>query len=239
MAGETGLEPGWVRKALAEFLGAMALIVFGAGSVVATTGPRFDAGTALLIRSLAHGLVIAVMASAIAPISGGQISPAVTVGLLVARKIRASTAVVVIVAQLLGSILGALILLGMFPPSQVTDSRLGTPGLAVGMSEGTGAFVELVLTFFLAFVVLATAVDPRGAAKQFSALAIGLTVAIDWLLGGTLTGAAMSPGRWLGPAIVSGILDHAWVYWVGPLLGGGLGGYLYAAAFLPREKPTP
>ena len=232
------MEPDWIRKALAEFLGAMALIVFGAGSVVATAGPGFDEGTKLLVRALAHGFVIAVMASAIAPISGGQISPAVTIGLLVARKIRAPMAIVLIAAQLIGSIVGALILLGLFPSAQATASNLGTPGLATGVSEGTGAFVELVLTFFLVFVVFATAVDPRGAAKQFSALAIGLTVMIDWLIGGNITGAAMSPGRWLGPAIVSRVLDHAWVYWVGPLLGGGLGGYVYAAAFLPRDSAT-
>lgn len=223
------------RQAFAEFLGAMALIIFGAGSVVATTG-GFDSGTALLIRSLAHGLVIAVMVSAIAPISGGQISPAVTLGLLVARKIRASAAVAIIVAQLLGSIVGALILDGMFSSAQITASRLGTPRLAAGVSEGTGAFVEFVITFFLAFVVLATAVDPRGAAKQISGVAIGLTVAIGWLIGGTVTGAAMSPGRWLGPAVVSGFLEQAWVYWVGPLLGGGFGALVYAVAFLPRES---
>ncbi len=226
------MELDWVRKALAEFLGAMALIIFGAGSVAATVGIT-DRGAALLIRALAHGFAIAVMASAIAPVSGGQISPAVTFGLLVARKLRLSTAIVLIIAQLLGSIVGALILLGFFPPA---DVRAGTPALGPGMTAEEGAFVELVLTFFLVFVVFATAVDPRGAAKQVSALAIGFTVMIDWLIGGNLTGAAMSPGRWLGPALVSGAFDNAWVYWIGPLLGGGLGAYVYAAAFLPADS---
>ena len=238
------MEPNWGRKALAEFVGAMGLIVFGAGSVVATAS-FFDPGVALLVRALAHGLAIAVLASAIAPISGGQISPAVTVGLIVARKIRASTAVVVIAAQLIGSVVGAVVLLGFFSPEQVRTANLGTPSPGSGVVDSTAAFVELVLTFFLVFVVFATAVDPRGAAKQVSGLAIGLTVTIDWLLGGSVTGAAMSPGRWLGPALVSylqrvpGALDHAAVYWVGPLLGGGLAALLYATAFLPREKPTP
>lgn len=225
------MEADWVRKAFAEFLGAMALVVFGAGSVAATVG--MEAGPALLIRALAAGFAVAVMVSAIMPVSGGQISPAVTFGLLVARKLRLSTAIALIVAQLLGSVVGAAVLLGFFPASAV---RAGTPALGPEMSPTGGAFVELVLTFFLAFVVFATAVDPRSGAKPIGGLAIGLTVAIDILIGGTLTGAAMSPGRWLGPALVTGALDNAWVWWVGPLFGGGLGAIVYAAAFLSADR---
>src|SRR5438094_9946457 len=90
------------------------------------------------------------------------------------------------------------------------------------------------MTFLVVFVVFATAIDPRGAAKTLGAIPIGLTVGVDWLFGGYFTGAAMSPGRWLGPAVASGFLDNWWVYWLGPLLGGVIGAAVYEHVFRPR-----
>ena len=99
-----------------------------------------------------------------------------------------------------------------------------------------GIVIELVLTFFLAFVVLATAIDPRGAAKQVSGLPIGLAAAMCWFVGGNLTGAALSPGRWLGPALVTWNLGQWYVYTIGPISGGVLAGVLYATVFLPKQS---
>lgn len=230
MAGEA-----WWKQALAELIGAFALVFVGAGSVAATAG--LTGQEALVSRALAHGIVIVAMVSAIGPISGGQISPAVTIGLLVGRKIRPGLAGIIIVFQLLGSILAGFLLLAIYP---LKDGGLGTPGLGgpIADSPGMGIVVELVLTFLLVFVVYATAVDPRGTFKQIAGLAIGLTVAMDWFVGGNLTGAAMSPGRWIGPAVATAHFENWYVYWVGPLLGGALAGAVYAWLFLPRSAPA-
>src|SRR2546422_7543202 len=94
--------------------------------------------------------------------------------------------------------------------------------------------LELLMTFLVVFVVFATAIDPRGAAKTLGAIPIGLTVGVDWLFGGYFTGAAMSPGRWLGPAVASGFFDNWWVYWLGPLLRG-----VFAAVVCEDVFPAP
>lgn len=170
-------------------------------------------------------------ASALAHLSGGQISPAVTVGLWVTRRQKADLSIAIILFQLLGSIFGGLVLLSLYPAKPL---NLATPALS-GIDAPQAALLELLMTFFLVFVVFATAIDPREAAKTLGAIPIGLTVGIDWLLGGGFTGAAMSPGRWIGPALASGFFDNAWVYWVGPLVGGALAALVYEAVFLAKK----
>src|SRR3989441_11800915 len=226
------METGWWRKAVGEAIGAFGLVVVGAGSVLASNGNQ-------LYAALGHGFVIAVMGTALGPISGGQISPAVTLGLLVTRRQKADLSFMIIVFQLIGSIFGGLVLLSYYPLVAGTPQaaiHLATPAVNRTITATQGALLETLMTFFLVFVVFATAIDSRGAAKTLGALPIGLTVAIDWLIGGGFTGAAMSPGRWIGPAMASGVLDNWWVYWVGPLLGGVLAALVYEYAFMPRKK---
>jgi len=230
-------EPWW-KQGIAEMIGAFALVFVGAGSVVATSGQAFDAGTAFVARGLAVGAVIMAMASALAHVSGGQITPAVTVGLLAAGKIRATLAAAILAFQLAGSVLAGLFLLAIYPSAL---GNLGTPRLGPGLDDGStmstvlGVVIEFVLAFFLVFVVFATAVDPRGSAKQVSGLPIGLAAAMCWFVGGNLTGAAISPGRWLGPAVATWNFGEWYVYTVGPLVGGVIAGVLYAFVFLPKE----
>ena len=201
------MERNWWKKALGEMIGAFALVTVGAGSVLAASAASpgqqpVPVYAVLLYAALAHAFVFVVFATALGPISGGQISPAVTVGLWVARRQKADLSVVIVASQLLGSILGGFLLLSFYPltPGSVGLSlHLGTPALVHGIGPVQGAILELVMTFFLVFVVFATAVDPRGAAKSLGGLAIGLTVGVGWFFGGTFTGAAMSPGRWIGP----------------------------------------
>ena len=102
---------------------------------------------------------------------------------------------------------------------------MGTPALGTGVSQGMGLLTELILTFFLVFVVYGTAVDKR--APKVGGLFIGLTVALDILIGGPITGAAMNPARYLGPALLGGGLNNLWLYWVGPVAGGILAGVTY------------
>lgn len=220
-------EPSAGQKALMEFVGVLALVLIGGGAIIASDGD-------LLLVALAHGLVLSVMVSAALPISGGHINPAVTFAALVGRRITGRLAAVYVVAQLLGGIAGAVILLAAYPDPGA-NANLGAQALGPGVTLGQAILIEAVLTFLLVFVVYATAIDPRGTARAIAGFGIGLTVAADILMGGPLTGASMNPARSLGPALVAGFWDNHLVYWVGPLLGGAVAGLLYGRYLLPRE----
>lgn len=215
------------KKGLAELIGTFALIYVGVLVLVGGFGAKGD----LLAIALAHGLTIAVMASATMAISGGQLNPAVTVGLLAARKIDAPQAGVNIVAQFIGGLLGGY--LGMMSLGGV-DITAGVPDLGAGVTLGQAILVEAILTFFLVFVIFGTAVDGRFHAR-LGALAIGLTVALDIMAGGPITGAAMNPARWLGAAVPAMHFNNALVYFVGPLIGAIAAALLYTHVLEERE----
>jgi aquaporin Z len=224
-----------LRSALAEFIGTFALVFVGCASVVMTAEAL---GNNLVGVALAHGLTMAVIVSAIWHISGGHINPAVTAGLLVAGKIRPVQAGIYWVAQLLGAVVAALALNAMIPEVLTEPVSLGTPGLLAGFGAGAGVVLEAILTFFLVFVVFATAIDPKGALDKVGGFAIGLTLTFGMLAGGPLTGAAMNPARWFGPALATGTWDNAWVYIVGPIAGGILAALVYVLVFLPPERTS-
>ena len=215
---------------MAEFVGTFTLVFVGAGSIVFAS----DAG--LVGVALAHGLAIAVMASAVGHISGGHFNPAVTFGFLVTRRIAPPLAAVYCVAQLAGAALGAAALRLTFPDDAGLDQ--GVPVLGATIGAGAGIALEAILTFFLVWVIFATAADPGGAFKAIAGLAIGLTITIDILAAGPLTGAAMNPARSLGPELVLNVWDDFWVYLVGPLLGAALAALVYDRLYL-REPPVP
>ncbi len=213
-----------IKSAVAEAIGALALIFLGAGSIIAdqlTGGKVGITGVAF-----AHGLAIATMVAAAGHISGGHFNPAVTVGFVVTRRLAIGAGVVYIIAQLIGASVGALLLTAVFPNAAAQAVQLGTPALAAGVSAGTGIVVEAVLTFFLVLVIFGVAVDPRGP-RAVAPLAIGLVITMDILAGGALTGAAMNPARAFGPALFAGAWSNHAVYWVGPFLGGAVGAWLY------------
>ena len=225
--------PDPIAQGVAELVGTFALIFVGVLVLVAGGQALFDNGTKNLVAvALAHGLTIAVMVSATMHISGGQLNPAVTIGLLSAGKIGVRQAGVNIVAQIIGGTLGGL--LAKVAVGGV-DIAGGIPALGKQVSIGQGILVEAVLTFFLVFVVFGTAVDGRFNAK-LGGLAIGLTVALDILAGGPLTGAAMNPARWLGPALANGTFPNTVVYLVGPVLGGVVAALLYKYVFLRSRE---
>lgn len=225
------------RKAIAEFVGTFALIFVGAGAIIST-----QRNPDLLLIALAHGLTIGVMVSAMGHISGGHFNPAVTFGALAGRQIPLRLAIVYWISQLLGGTFAALALLGVFPAAQWQAAQLGTPALGTQSSLGwdvtpaAAILVEAVLTFFLAFAVYGTGIDPKGAFNAVGGMAIGFTVALDIMMGGPLTGAAINPARWFGPAVVGGFIANWYVYWIGPLLGGLVAGLLYANVFMERAK---
>lgn len=223
------------KALVAEFIATFALIFVGAASVIMAAN---GLGSGLVGIALAHGLVLAIMVSVTAHISGGHVNPAVTIGLWVAGKIESARALAYIIAQLAGAVAGALVLRLAFPQELYKVAAGGAPLLASGLASGKGVLIEAVLTFFLVFAVFGTAVDDRGPFGKTAGFTIGLVLAFDILAAGPLTGAAMNPARAFGPELAAGILTDWWVYWVGPIAGSVIAAVVYWAAFLKDEEPA-
>ena len=223
------------QRATAEFVGTFTLIFIGAGSIMA--------GGSLVAVGLAHGLAIAVMVAATGGISGGHLNPAVTIGALITNKIEANAAGVYIAAQLAGGALAALMLRVALPGA--IHGELGIPALGGGsvaggtwsVTSGQAILIEGILTFFLVFVIFGTAIDDKSPFGGIAALAIGFTVMLDIMMGGPLTGAAMNPARWFGPALAGGNWGDWLIYTAGPIFGGGIAALVYDGVILrPRAK---
>jgi MIP family channel proteins len=218
------------REFVAEFIGTFALTFVGGAAILHTK--NVDAAFGVLEVALAHGLVLALMVSALMKISG-NFNPAVSVGLLVTRKISAVQAATFIAGQLAGAIVAALLLKGLFPPSMWEAAR-GTRQIVSLDVTTTQAFaLEAIATFFLMIAVMGTAVDSKG--PKIGGLAIGLTVAVDILAIGPLTGASMNPARSLGPMVATGVFEAVALYVVAPVVGAVLAAVLYNALMLDRE----
>jgi len=212
------------KAVLSEFVGTFALIFIGAGSIVANTLTQGAVGITGI--ALAHGLTIAVMVSAVGHISGGHFNPAVTVGFLATRRISAAMAAMYIGAQLLGAVVAGYTLKVIVPPEIAVASNLGATTLHPQIGIAAGLLTEAVLTFLLVFVIFGTAVHPQGP-RGVAGFAIGMTVALDVLMGGPWTGASMNPARTLGPASATFLWENHWVYWIGPMLGGTVAAGFY------------
>jgi MIP family channel proteins len=211
------------KALLAELIGTFTLIFIGVGAIAANS--MNNGATGLTGIALAHGLAIAVMVSATCAISGGHLNPAVTIGLFCAQKIDILNAFGYIIAQCLGAVLAAFCIKLCVPADILALIGMGTPALGEGITPTMGLITEIILTFFLVFVVYGTAVDKR--AHKMAGLFIGLTVTLDILMGGPITGAAMNPARHLGPALLGGGTQNLWIYWVGPIIGGILAAVTY------------
>ena len=221
-----------LQRGFAEFVGAFTLIFVGAGSIIATQGHDLTA------IALAHGLAIGVMASAVGHISGGHFNPAVTLGFLVTRRIEPLLAGVYWVAQFLGAVVAAALLKWLLPSSSVDAVKLGVPQVAQ-VGAGEAMVIELILTFFLVWVIFATAADPRGTFRSIAGLAIGFTISLDIFMGGPFTGAAMNPARAFGPQLVQNVWSDGWVYYLGPAIGAALAALAYEWLYLRPLGPEP
>ncbi len=224
------------RKLVAEFVGTFALIFFGAGSICADQFLRStnQGGVGLLGIAVAHGLAFGIMVTAMGHISGGHLNPAVTIGFWVTRKISTFDALLYWLAQLAGAVAAAYLLRWIVPEDAWHAVALGTPDLARDFTRTSGMILEGVMTFFLVLVFFATAAEERGAFSKIAGFAIGLTVTMDMLMGGPLTGAAMNPARTFGPALAAQHWANHGVYWVGPLAGGVVAGWLYDSLYLKK-----
>ncbi len=223
----------YTRRGVAEFIGTFAVVFIGAGAMIYGN---------LLGTAFAYGLVIAVMVSSFAGVSGGHFNPAVTLALLVTRRIAPALAGFYWLVQLAGAAAAALLLKWIFPPV-VKGLFLGAPVINPTIDSAKAVTIEAVLTFFLVWVFFATVVDPRGSFAQIAGLAVGLTVVLDSAMAGGLTGAAINPARAFGPELVSGHWTSFWVWYVGPLAGGTLAALIYELLYLARAgdpgEPEP
>nr|AKH49436.1 aquaporin TIP1;1 [Robinia pseudoacacia] len=236
---EEATHPDTLKAALSEFISTLIFVFAGSGSSIAynkltNDGPASPAG--LISAAIAHAFALFVAVSVGANISGGHVNPAVTFGAFVGGNITLLRGVVYIIAQLLGSIVASLLLLF------VTGLSVPAFGLSAGVGVGPALVFEIVMTFGLVYTVYATAVDPKkGNLGIIAPLAIGFIVGANILAGGAFDGASMNPAVSFGPAIVSWTWTNHWIYWVGPLIGGGLAGLIYEVIFISHtheQLPT-
>jgi MIP family channel proteins len=217
-----------LKKAIVEFIGTFSLLFMGIGAIVMT------GGTNLVAIAFAHGLAIGLLIMAAGHISGGFFNPAVTLGMLVTRRLSAYDTVVYIIAQLLGALAGTLFVIAAFPQSMRDAVNLGVPAVGAGYSTGNALIAEIVTTFFLIFVIFGVAVDQRSA-KAVGGLAIGLTITMGIFATGAISGAAMNPARWFGPAIIGGHWDDFWIWIIGPIVGAVVAALVFNDVLLVGE----
>jgi MIP family channel proteins len=216
-----------VRQLAAEGIGAFTLVFTGAGAVMV------DAKTERLGHlgvALAFGLVIAAMIYAVGHISGAHFNPAVSFAFALTRHFPWPRLAGYWTAQAAGAVAAAGLL-------RASLGDVGDVGATLPSgSQGQSFLWEVVLTFFLMFVIMAVATDTR-AVGEAAALAIGGTIAMDAIVGGPISGASMNPARSLGPALVSGELADLWLYLVAPLVGAAAGAFAYQ--LVRGEHPRP
>ncbi|CAI9291323.1 unnamed protein product [Lactuca saligna] len=217
---------GSVKSYLAEFIATLLFVFAGVGSAIAYGKLTADAAldpAGLVAVAIAHAFALFVGVSIAANISGGHLNPAVTFGLAIGGNITIITGLFYWIAQLLGSIVACFLL-------QFVTGGLAVPthGVASGMSSIQGVVFEIIITFALVYTVYATAADPKkGSLGTIAPIAIGFIVGANILAAGAFSGGSMNPARSFGPAVVSGDFSQNWIYWVGPLIGGGLAGLIY------------
>src|SRR5579864_3929295 len=215
-----------MRALVAELIGTFALVFAGAGAIMVDekTHALGHVGVAI-----AFGLVIMVMIYAVGHVSGAHFNPAVSLAFALTRHFSWARLVGYWAAQVSGALIAAAILRGSL------GNRAHVGATLPAGSQGQAFLWEVVLTFFLMFVIMSVATDTR-AVGEAAAIAIGGTVGLDAMFGGPITGASMNPARSLGPALVSGDLHALWVYLLAPLVGAAIGGFAYQ--FVRREAVT-
>nr|AFK48976.1 unknown [Medicago truncatula] len=226
-----------LKAYLSEFIATLIFVFAGVGSAIAYNDLTSDAAldpAGLVAVAVAHAFALFVGVAIAANISGGHLNPAVTFGLAIGGNITILTGLFYWIAQLLGSIVASLLL------NYVTAKSVPTHGVAAGLNPIAGLVFEIIITFGLVYTVYATAADPKkGSIGTIAPIAIGFVVGANILAAGPFSGGSMNPARSFGPAVVSGNFADNWIYWVGPLIGGGLAGLIYGDVFIGSYTPAP
>ena len=227
------------RAWFAESIATSALVFFGPLSIV-IAAVVFGSGLSIegiIMISLAHGAAIGLMVYTFGHISGAHINPAVTIPMIITKRIGIKDGIGYIVFQLIGAVAAAFALMMIVPQAgaQVHYGTQGGPSALLGNSALAGLGVEIILTFFLVTVIFMTAVHKK-AASGFAGIAIGGMIFLLHLVGVPLTGASMNPARTFGPAVVSGFWEFHWIYWVGPIIGGIIAGLIMNYVFVKKAE---
>jgi aquaporin Z len=220
------------NKFLVEIVGTFILVyaIASAATVYSGSGQLGVIGIGLV-----HALVLTAIVYAIGYRSGAQVNPAVTIGLLVARKIGAKEAGVYIVAQIIGAVIGAAVVYSIFGTAMSASVTLPSQDNIV-----RALILETVMTFTLVYVVLATTTSKNFKIAPLAGVAIGFTLGLNVMFGGAITGGSLNPARSFGPALIMGNFSYHWVYWVAPIVGGLIAAGVYKVLhYRDEEKDIP
>lgn len=215
-----------MKKYLAEMIGTMVLVLMGCGSAVFAGAQQGFISVGTLGVAFAFGLSVVAMAYTIGKISGCHINPAITLGMLVSKKISGKDAGMYMIFQVIGAILGSAILYVLAKDSGSTTTLTG----ANSYSNVLPAFVaETVFTFIFVLVVLGS--TSKGANNKFAGLAIGLALVLVHIVCIPITGTSVNPARSIGPAIFQGAeaLSQLWLFIVAPFLGAVIAAFVWKA----------
>ena len=228
----------WLAEAIATF----GLVFFGPLSVILSVVVFGDGLSieSIIMISLGHGAIIALMVYAFGHVSGAHINPAVTIPMIITKKIGAADGAGYIISQVIGGIIATLSLMALFPEigKAVLWGGHGGPSELLNFSMESAFIVEIFLRFFLVVVIFMTAVHKK-APKSVYGAAIGGMGFLLHLVGVPLTGASMNPARSLAPAVATGdagLLELQWLYWAAPIIGGIIAGVIMNYVYVNRAE---
>lgn len=227
------------RAWLAEAIATYGLVFFGPLSVILAVSSFGEGLTTMsvLFISLGHGGVIALMIYAFGHVSGAHINPAVTIPMIITKKIGITDGIGYIVFQLIGAVAAAGTLKAILPEigGKINFATQGGPSDLINNSISSGFAIEAILTFFLVLVIFMTAVHKK-ASPGWHGFTIGGMVFLIHLVAVPLTGASVNPARTFGPALISGFWEFHWLYWAAPIVGGIIAGVLMNYIYVNKAE---
>lgn len=221
-------QPSLRNKFLVEIVGTFILVyaIASAATVYSDSGQLGVIGIGLV-----HALALTAIVYAIGYRSGAQVNPAVTIGLLVAKKITGKEAVVYIIAQIIGAVIAAAVVYSIFGSEMSASVTLPSEGNIV-----RALILETVMTFTLVYVVLATTTSKNFKTVPLAGLAIGFTLGLNVIFGGSITGGSLNPARSFGPALITWEFSYHWIYWIAPIAGGLIAAGVYRILHTKEEQ---
>ncbi len=221
-------QPSLRNKFLLEIVGTFILVyaIASAATVYSDSGQLGVIGIGLV-----HALVLTAIVYAIGYRSGAQVNPAVTIGLLVAKKITGKEAAVYIIAQIIGAVIAAAVVYSIFGSEMSASVTLPSEDNIV-----RALILETVMTFTLVYVVLATTTSKNFKIAPLAGVAIGFTLGLNVIFGGSITGGSLNPARSFGPALINWDFAYHWIYWVAPIAGGLIAAGVYKVLNTKEEQ---
>ena len=227
------------RAYLAEAIATYGLVFFGPLSIILAISAFGEGLTtqSVLFIALAHGGAIGLMVYTFGHVSGAHINPAVTISMMVTKRIGITDGIAYIASQLIGAVAAAATLKVILPElgAKVNFGTQGGPSDLLNNSISSGFAVEAILTFFLVLVIFMTAVHKK-ASPGWHGFTIGGMIFLIHLIAVPLTGASVNPARTFGPALISGFWEFHWLYWAAPILGGIIAGLIMNYVYVNKAE---